>query len=408
MSKFIIYSLLTFSIPAQLLLGERATPIITLNNVSYMVRKQNPDLAAARMLIEEASGRLTQAGRLDNPEFQSSVEHNSRLREGRVEIGISQRFPITNRLKLEKNVSLTELDAAKAEVQETERKLVGRSRVLVVNIQASRERRKLLSELIGVSTEFAEFLSKAAEKGEGSTLDAGQAKLEAAILSVEIPQLEAREAALIGELKPLMGLRVNDPIYVSGDLGNPTLPPEGLNPAIRPDLKAATLNSRAAAQHLELEKARRYDDVEGGLFLAGERSEDAPGGYEDEAIIGFQFKIALPLWNKNEGAIQEAQARKKRKDLEAAALRRNIDLAAQSTRNEMTKWKQLIEEIDQTLLPLAEQQTKFAEEAYRNGQGDIQSVLRTREKRLQLAASKLDALKEFHLARVRHQTTLGR
>jgi cobalt-zinc-cadmium efflux system outer membrane protein len=408
MSKFILYSLLLFSIQVQLLLGEQALPIVTLDNVSHFVRKQNPDLAAARMLIKEASGRLAQSGRLSNPELQSSIEHNSRLREGRIEIGISQKFPITNRLQLEKDVSLSELEAAKAEVRETERKLIGRSRELVVNLQASRERRKLLSELIGVSTEFAEFLNKAAEKGEGSTLDAGQAKLETAILSVEIPQLQAREAALMGELKPLLGMRISDPMYVGGDLGDPTLPTKDLKPAMRPDLKAATLTSQAASQQVELEKARRYADVEGGLFFAGEGAEDAPGGYEDEAIIGFQFKIALPLWDKNEGAIQEAKARKKRKDLEVDALRRNINLAAQSTRDEMTKWKRLIEEIDETLLPLAEQQTKFAEEAYRNGQGEIQSVLRTREKRLQLAASKLDALKEFHLARVRHKTALGR
>ena len=408
MSKFILYSLLLFSIQVQLLLGEQALPIVTLDNVSHFVRKQNPDLAAARMLIKEASGRLAQSGRLSNPELQSSIEHNSRLREGRIEIGISQKFPITNRLQLEKDVSLSELEAAKAEVRETERKLIGRSRELVVNLQASRERRKLLSELIGVSTEFAEFLNKAAEKGEGSTLDAGQAKLETAILSVEIPQLQAREAALMGELKPLLGMRISDPMYVGGDLGDPTLPTKDLKPAMRLDLKAATLTSQAASQQVELEKARRYADVEGGLFFAGERAEDAPGGYEDEAIIGFQFKIALPLWDKNEGAIQEAKARKKRKDLEVDALRRNINLAAQSTRDEMTKWKRLIEEIDETLLPLAEQQSKFAEEAYRNGQGEIQSVLRTREKRLQLAASKLDALKEFHLARVRHKTALGR
>ena len=408
MSKFILYSLLLFSIQVQLLLGEQALPIVTLDNVSHFIRKQNPDLAAARMLIKEASGRLAQSGRLSNPELQSSIEHNSRLREGRIEIGISQKFPITNRLQLEKDVSLSELEAAKAEVRETERKLIGRSRELVVNLQASRERRKLLSELIGVSTEFAEFLNKAAEKGEGSTLDAGQAKLETAILSVEIPQLQAREAALMGELKPLLGMRISDPMYVGGDLGDPTLPTKDLKPAMRPDLKAATLTSQAASQQVELEKARRYADVEGGLFFAGERAEDAPGGYEDEAIIGFQFKIALPLWDKNEGAIQEAKARKKRKDLEVDALRRNINLAAQSTRDEMTKWKRLIEEIDETLLPLAEQQTKFAEEAYRNGQGEIPSVLRTREKRLQLAASKLDALKEFHLARVRHKTALGR
>ena len=408
MSKFFLYSLLTFSISAQLLLGEQASPIVTLGSVGDRVRAQNPDLAAARMLIEEAAGRLTQSGRLSNPELQTSIEHNSRLREGRIEIGISQKFPITNRLQLEKDVSLSELEAAKAEVRETERKLIGRSRELVVNLQASRERRKLLSELIGVSTEFANFLNKAAEKGEGSTLDAGQAKLEAASLSIEIPQLEAREAALMGELKPLLGMRTSDPLIVSGHLGGPTLPADKLDPSMRPDLKAATLSSQAATQQVELEKALRYQDVEGGLFVAAERAEDAPGGYEDEAIIGLQFKIALPLWDKNEGSIQEAEARKKRKELEVDALRRNINLAAQSTRDEMTKWKRLIEEVDQTLLPLAEQQTKFAEEAYRNGQGDIQSVLRSREKHLQLAASKLDALKAFHLARVRHKTALGR
>ncbi|HCJ85562.1 MAG TPA: hypothetical protein DHV80_03310, partial [Acidimicrobiaceae bacterium] len=98
MSKFILYSLLLFSIQVQLLLGEQALPIVTLDNVSHFVRKQNPDLAAARMLIKEASGRLAQSGRLSNPELQSSIEHNSRLREGRIEIGISQKFPITNRL----------------------------------------------------------------------------------------------------------------------------------------------------------------------------------------------------------------------------------------------------------------------------------------------------------------------
>ena len=45
-----------------------------------------------------------------------------------------------------------------------------------------------------------------------------------------------------------------------------------------------------------------------GLFAAAERTEDVPEGYENEAIIGLRFKIALPFWNKNEGAIQEAEA----------------------------------------------------------------------------------------------------
>ena len=68
----------------------------------------------------------------------------------------------------------------------------------------------------------------------------------------------------------------------------------------------------------------------------------------------------------------------------------------------------MIAEINDTLLPLADEQATLAETAFRNGQGEIQSVLRSREKRLQLAAARLDALREFHLARVRHETALGK
>jgi cobalt-zinc-cadmium efflux system outer membrane protein len=117
--------------------------------------------------------------------------------------------------------------------------------------------------------------------------------------------------------------------------------------------------------------------------------------------------MALPFWNKNEGNIQEAEARKERKEMEVVALGRGIHLEAEAARAEMAEWKRLIDEIDETLLPLAAEQTQLAEDSYRNGQGEIQSVLRSREKRLQLSAAKLDALREFHLARVRLETSLG-
>jgi cobalt-zinc-cadmium efflux system outer membrane protein len=116
----------------------------------------------------------------------------------------------------------------------------------------------------------------------------------------------------------------------------------------------------------------------------------------------------LPFWNKNEGAIQEAQAKKIRKEKEAIALGRGIRLEAEAARAEMQEWAKMIGEINDTLLPLADEQTKLTEDAYRNGQGEIQSVLRSREKRLQLAAARLDALREFHLARVRHETALAK
>jgi cobalt-zinc-cadmium efflux system outer membrane protein len=58
-------------------------------------------------------------------------------------------------------------------------------------------------------------------------------------------------------------------------------------------------------------------------------------------------------------------------------------------------------------MPLAAQQSAAAEDAYRKGQGELQAVFRSREKRLELSSARLDALRGFHLARVRYEAAIG-
>jgi cobalt-zinc-cadmium efflux system outer membrane protein len=381
--------------------------VITLAGVTERVRAQNPDLAAARLRIGEAMGRMKQAGRLKNPELETSVGQNTDFREGILELGFSQRFPVTGRLGLEKEISATHLKAAEMEVREVERQLVARAKTSVIRVLALRQRRELLRNQIALASEFSEKLSAASQKGEGSALDAATARLEAAGLSAQIRQLDADEAAAVGELKPLLGMHAGELISVGGFLAQPVLPTDVVNPAQRPDFLAATLEVDAARQGIDLQQALRYDDVEAGLFAAAERTEDAPNGYDNEGIIGFRFRIPLPLWNKNEGAIEEAQATHERRTLEATALARQIRLEVESDRAQMLEWAKLIRELDETLLPLAAEQSKAADEAYAQSLTDIQTVFRSREKNLQLAATRLDALREFHLALIRHEAASG-
>lgn len=385
----------------------QSTVVVTLSSMGDRIRSQNPDLAAARLRIREAVGRAKQSGRLSNPELETSFVGKPKSREGNFEFGLSQKFPVTNRLRLEKEISATGIQSAEAEVREVERGLIAEARQLAVKLLTIREHRALLKQQVELADEFATFLASTAAKGEGSTLDAGQAKLEANSLALELRQIDVEETSLLGELKPLLGMKPGDSMVVSGNLP-PASPPSGSSdPGKRPDYQVARLEEQAAATNVALEQARRYDDIEGGLFAGVERMEDAPEGYENEALVGLRFKFALPFWNKNEGAIEEAEATRERRQKETAALAANIHLEAEAARAEMNQWADVIREIQETLLPLAEQQTALAETAYRNGQGEIQSVLRAREKRLQLAAARLDALREFHLARVRHDVSLG-
>lgn len=381
--------------------------VISYDNVAQRVRAQNPDLTAARARIREAEGRLLGAGRMPNPEIEGGVEHNRRFSEWKAEVGFSQRFPVTDRLRLEKSVGRIEVEAARAEVRQVERDLIASARGAMVEALTLRQRRGLLEKQAGLANDLAAFLDGVAAKGEGSPLDAGQARIEAAGLDATRRSLDAQEAGAIGKLKSLLGIQAGTPLHVTGTLPAPSMAAPAADPARRADFQAKRLEAEAAAEGVALEEARRYEDIGAGVFVGGERTKDAPEGFEREAVVGLRLSIPLPLWNKNEGGIAEARARRERVELEAKALARNIRLEVEAARAEMERWAELVREIQDTLLPMADELSSAAEKAFREGQGELQAVFRSREKHLELANSRLDALKEFHLARIRHQAALG-
>ncbi len=380
--------------------------VVTLASVGDRVRAQNPDLKAARFAIEEAVGRLRQSGRLENPQLESGLAYNTSSSDRGLELGISQIFPVTNRLRLEKNLGSTAVQSAQAELREVTNQLVGDARAALVRVLAVRKRKELLADQADLSNQLADFIAEVAKKGEASSLEAGQARLEASRFVTQSRQLAATEQQAVGELKPLLGMAPGETLHVSGSLPSLHMP-EGADEVERPALEVARLAVIAAEQETAIERAKRYGDVEAGVFAGVERSTDLPESAEKEGIVAIRFKIPLPFWDKNEGNIDAAEAKAKRRRQEVTALNQGIRLEAESARAEMLEWAKLAKEIELTLAPQAAEQTDLAEQAWRNGQGDLLTVLRSREQRLELAAARLDALQNFQLARVRYQAALG-
>lgn len=372
--------------------------VVSLKSIPDRIKKQNPDLAAARFRVAEAVGRLRQSGRLSNPDLGIDITHNRSLDESSLSVSLSQKFPMTNRLAMEKAVSRTSLRAAEAEIRDAERRLIADGKQLLIKVLAIRKQMQLIKKQETLAKQLAEFIAEAAERGEGSALDAGQARLEAAQLANQLRQLGAESASLNGQLKPLLGMAATEPLVVSGSLPELAPPARSTNPARRPDLRAAKLKAKAAAEAVALERSKSLDDIE--LSVSA--------GYENNARIGIGVKIPLPLHNRNEGAIEEADARRARKQKEVRALAHNIRHEAATAHAEMTEWAKLAREISNNLLPLARKQSELATEAYHTGQGDLQSTLRTREQLLKLAMSRLNALRDFHLAKARYEAALGK
>lgn len=407
-SRLLIPSLILLTLAPPLATAANDGLIVGLETIPNRIRHNNPALAAARFRIQEAIARNRAAGLRDNPELSSGLTQNHELNEGRFEVGISQRFPVTDRLQLEKKITAIEIAQAEAEVAEVERELIRDARTELVEILAVRQLISLRLEQIAVADELASFVSDAARRGELSSLDAGQSRLEAARLKSDLTRLHAAEIVSTGKIKPLLGMEATEKLQIAGQ----TLPTASVTewtraPEARPDYRAALLQTQAAQQRIDLEEAQKYDDIEVGVVAGIERIEDAPNGFENDGTLGLQIRIPLPFWDDNEGNIAAAKAVAERKQLEALALSKLIANQADAALREMLDWQTLLTTIDEELLPLAKKQAAESDTAYRQGLGDLQRSLLSRSQQIELSESRIESLRNFHLARVRYEAALG-
>lgn len=364
--------------------------------------KRNPTLAAARLRIEEARGRLQQSGRLSNPELDLDFTRHTTGPEGSAGIALMQRFPLTSRLRHEKAVSRAELAAAEAEVRDAERKLAAEVRIAAVKLLALGGQRELRTKQLGNSRELSGFLLKRVEAGEASAVDASQVELESRQIEVENLMLAADEAVLLGELRPLLGVVGADSITITGELPVPKGIPAAREVTGRPDILAAQSRAEAARSVVLEQRARKWEDFGIGASYTRERTLDVPEPVETEQVIGFRFSFPLPLWNNNAGRIREAEAAATRAELEVDATKLGANAEVTAALGAMRAYAKLIGELDDKVLPAATRIEDQLRNSYSTGQTPLTDVLRARTRRLELQRQRLDALREYQLARIRH------
>lgn len=395
------------------IMSEEAQPpvslTVNLDNIGEVISRFNPDLAAAQLRINEARGRARQSGLLPNPVLSTSFEQDPSFRELGGGIGFSQTFPITGRLRLEKEISETQVAVAEAEVADVKRQIIGEARETTVRYLALQQLKDLRLQQLRLAMELADYTEGVSKKGEGSLLDAAQAKLEANQFEVEIRQLDTSAQQQIGILKPLLGLTPRDTLSLAGTLSKVSMTPiKNLDLKQRKDYVAAELSVIAAGRAVKLEKARKWQDITAGLFAGFLQEEDVPIGLEAEQRVGFQISFPLPLWNKNRGAVEERRATERRLELSLSALENRIRNEVQTAYLVMGMQAKLTSDIETKLLPNSKKQVADTILAYRNGQIDLLTVLRARDQFLELQSGLLTAQRDFHLARIRHETSLGK
>lgn len=394
--------------------GEEARSL-TRDDAIRLAFQKNRELGVAALDIKRAASRMRWSGRLENPELELSYSGDGLgldEDESVFELGISQKFPLTAKLKNEKHLRRHQIILAEAEVAEKRRELAGEVDLAIVDLHSTREKIRLSNKLVSLNREISDFLKEQAKRGEVSNLDVTQAVLNGRTLEQEVKSLSALEKQQLLQLNQLIGLDATTSVNLQSDMALPGTRPSfdvSLRTVLcqRPDYVLGLAKIDEAEAAITLEESKRWEDIAVRFFMEEEDAVDEPTGLESNTFAGFGISVPLPLRNRNQEGIEQAQINHEAaaKELEAARFR--IRGECEEAFHERADAWDIAREASGEILQLAEKNLEDFKTAYEQGQASLIQVQRAQEQMLELRNSSVEYITFYHRAAARVRLATG-
>ena len=373
----------------------------------------NRDLAAARFAIRQAEGRLKQAGLWPNPEWETRHASDTAFaNEGEYDFstGFKQRFPITGRLTKAKAVARVDVAMAMAEVRNQERLLAGEVLGIGRELLVTQERLKANQEIQATIQKLIEVSEKRLKVAEVSAADVNLAKLESQKLTLAQSALLNQQEVAATALNRLLGREPRTPLQMSGTVSadfdtNTVTEVFSQTIARRPDRQLTALGIDRAGAEIKLARAEKWEDWTVGFDYSRSVGKfGAPIGTKEDNFLGVGVSIPLPLWNRNQGRISEAQASQQRAEAELKALDLRIAAETQTAENQIRRLLGILRQYREDSIKLAEENVTLLQKGYADGLVSITAVIQAQQQSTELRLNYLETLTEFERAFTDWQT----
>lgn len=389
-------------------LSAASTTQLSSQEVVQTALDHNPWLRAARTVVAQAEGRLLQAGRLDNPVLGLSYAGDQAFNdEGEQSLGLefTQRFPVTNRLKLERAVAEQEVAAARAEVENEARLLVQRVQLAIVAVATTEAQLQLREQLEDLNREFLQFIESRIQMGEASAVEVDQLRIELYGLEQEAHHLQHQLTIERAALWQLMGVPAGTKLQLASAIADypssPDLPV--LDQSVleaHPAYRLRRLLLQLAQGRIANTRAARWADVAIKVFYEEERGVDAPEGLGRDRFFGVALSVPLPLYDRSQGRLAEQ-----------AAMRSEMEWRLQATaydlRSEAALQRDLVADLHHQALQyesemhsLVERNVAAMQDAYAQGQISLSELFQAQAQRLKIQSMHIEVLSELAQARI--------
>jgi cobalt-zinc-cadmium efflux system outer membrane protein len=306
--------LLGFSAKAQT--DTIAPLVLTYEQAQQLVVENNLQLVAAKYDIKIAEAQLKQARQWRNPLFAwnadlYSLELNQFLNyRNQKLIQIEQVISISGKHRNEVRLAKVNIELAKLQVNDVMRGLLYECAIQYTELQSKQEQQVLLASSIKRMEELLAFAQEQFTKGNISGNELTRLKTELLSLRTEQQQnkigIEEHSAALrivlaLPEFVPIQTVarerKLNDGIALPSIIE--------MAKAMRPDYQLRKKSIEYEEQNLKLQKSNAIPD-----FNFGYQPHDKGSNYV-RPYSGIVFEMSIPLFDRNQGGIQEAKYRVK-------------------------------------------------------------------------------------------------
>lgn len=373
---------------------------------------KNPDLKAMALDLDAAEGRIKQAGLWSNPTFEAETENfsgdNPGFSRSENTFSITQPFLLGGKIKYQKNIAEKEKEILQLHYEAAKRDLILKVEEAVYeillaqkNLAYATEAQKIAEHLYDVNTKKAARKDSSPQR-LSAEIEFSQTEIEVmnAEKSLEIARknltvLWGGAEILLGECKGDLDRKFNVPEY--NELKKSLL-------ENNPEMQAIALQEERGEFLLMSAKAERIPDVDLGFGVRR---------FEEDDTYSFVagFSVPLPLFNRNQGSIQEALVNQKKVEVDGNAVKNRLLFELNEAYRTFETAVHQVEVFKNTILPKTESYFALTKESYNGGALEYLEVLEAERtlvetkkryveslKTLQASVAKLERLcsRHFH------------
>ncbi|HMQ05590.1 MAG TPA: TolC family protein [Pyrinomonadaceae bacterium] len=381
----------------------------------------NGEIKLARLEVERAKARFTQAGLRSNPtlEFEQTT---GRLvgspGEGELSVGVSVPLDVYGQRKRRLDLAQAEITLREAEVTARQRELANQIFTSYSEALASLKEIATLEDLLELDTRTVQFVQIRVNEGEVAPLELNLLQTEVERLRARRQLVEGKLQAALSKLRYFAGLSFDQPFRLREEITTaqiPQLPPSietGLQVALRnrPEIRLAELEETVASAGLRLVRSQSKPDVTAySRYTQGRSGFDDPRGpyFQRDRSLTFGVAIGLPVFNKNQGAKAEAEVAIRIAQERKVFAERMIqgEVAAAFQRIEAARRSVLT--LETAVLPRSRQNIDKIREVYQIGELKITDLIAEQRRLLDANRDLTEALTERYRAQADLFIALG-